>query len=116
MKIITNQGDYGTVIKEKTNFYEVRYDNGKCALIEKHRCEILIPESVIKANHEELNLTRLKLAKSYEKHRMLCVNIQGLKENLEEELKRIQNINTCHSGGFRQGYNKVINKLKEILK
>ena len=61
MKVITNQGEYATVTKVMSNHFEIRCDNGVTKLIEKHRCEELVPISRVKEAEKYLKVaTELK--------------------------------------------------------
>ena len=85
MKVITNQGEYATVKRAKGEYYEVQYDNGKSTMILKDRCEELVPISRVK--EAEKNLHNLQ-----EKHVKVATEIHKLHFEMEEQIKRIDNI------------------------
>ena len=109
MKVITNQGEYATVTKVMSNHFEIRCDNGVTKLIERHRCEELVPISQLKACQEERK-------KATEQTMNLAVKVNKLQTELQEELNNIDGYKTPHAEGWKQCANKVINQVNEILR
>jgi predicted transcriptional regulator len=83
MKVITNQGEYATVTKSMSNHFEIRCDNGVTKLIEKHRCEVLVPISRVK--EVEKNLHNLQ-----EKHVKVATEIHKLHFELGENIECLE--------------------------
>ena len=108
MKVLVNNGKYGTVIKVMANHFEVKYDNGKTALIEKHRCEELVPISKLKEAEKGL-------IKATEQTMRLAVEMNKLHTQFQEELKELESVKTPHAEGWKQCANKVINFINKSL-
>ena len=79
MKVLVNNGKYATVTKVNSNHFEVKYDNGKTTLVEKHRCEELIPRKKFDEAQKQLNETNEKLLK-------VAKEIHKLHFELEEQI------------------------------
>ena len=110
MKVITNQGEYATVTKSMSNHFEIRCDNGVTKLIEKHRCEELVPISRVK--EAEKNLHNLQ-----EKHVKVATEIHKFHFELGEQVKRIENISKPSNIAVADSNRckRVVEKLEKIL-
>ena len=106
MKVITNKGEYATVTKVMSNHFEIRCDNGVTKLIEKHRCEELVPISRVKKYEQNV-------IEATEQTMKLAVEINMLHTMLQEELKKIDGYNTPHAEGWKQCAHKVMNFLTD---
>ena len=102
MKVITNQGEYATVTKVMSNHFEIRCDNGVSKLIEKHRCEELVP------------ISRVKEAEKYLK---VANEIKKLHFDLSEQIEVIESRENLSNSQLVDRYRckSVMNKLDEIL-
>lgn len=109
MKVITNTGEYATVTKVMTNHYQLRYDNGKGGMIERNRCEELVPISRVKEAEQNV-------IKATEQTMRLAVEMNKLHTMLQEELHELKNAKTPHAEGWKQCANKVINFLTNKMK
>ena len=109
MKVLVNNGKYATVTKVMSNHFEVKYDNGKSALVEKHRCQELVPISRVKEAEQSA-------IKATEQMMRLAVEMNKLHTRLQEELHELKNAKTPHAEGWKQCANKVINFLTNKLK
>jgi hypothetical protein len=109
MKVITNTGEYATVTKVMSNHFEIRCDNGVTKLIEKHRCEELVPISKLKE-------AKKNVIKATEQTMRLAVEMNKLHTLLQDELQELENAKTPHAEGWRQCANKVIIFLTNNLK
>ena len=109
MKVITNTGEYATVTKVMSNYYELRYDNGKGGMIERNRCEELVPMSKLKEAEQNV-------IKATEQTMRLAVDINKLHTLLQDELQKLKNAKTPHAEGWKQCANKVINFITNKLK
>ena len=102
MKVITNQGEYATVTKVMSNHFEIRCDNGVSKLIEKHRCEELVP------------ISRVKEAEKYLK---VANEIKKLHFELIEQIEVIESKEKLSNAQLVDRYRckSVLNKLDEML-
>ena len=102
MKVITNQGEYATVTKVMSNHFEIRCDNGVAKLIEKHRCEELVP------------ISRVNEAEKYLK---VSNEINKLRFELIEQIEVIESREKLNNSQLVDRYRckSVLNKLDEIL-
>jgi vacuolar-type H+-ATPase subunit I/STV1 len=110
MKVITNQGEYATVTKVMSNHFEIRCDNGVTKLIEKHRCEELVPISRVK--EAEKNLHNLQ-----EKHVKVATEIHKLHFELGEQIEVIESREDLSNAQLADRYRckRVFEKLEKIL-
>lgn len=110
MKVITNNGEYATVTKVMSNHYEIRCDNGVTKLIEKHRCEELVPMSRVK--EAEKNLHNLQ-----EKHIKVATAIHELHFELGEQIEVIESREDLSNAQLTDRYRckSVWNRLDKIL-
>ena len=109
MKVITNTGEYATVTKVMANHFEIRYDNRKIGIIQRSRCEELVPISKLKAAEQDV-------IKATEQTMRLAVEMNTLHTMLQEQLQELKNSKTPHAEGWKQCANKVINFINNKLK
>ena len=117
MKVITNTGEYATVTKVMANHFEIRYDNRKIGIIQRSRCEELVPIHMLKACQEELEMTRNALHKSHEKHLKVATKIHKLHFELGEQINHYNSQEDLNMKQLTDRYRcrSVWNKLEEIL-
>ena len=117
MKIITNQGEYATVTKTMSNYYEIRCDNGVTKLIENHRCEELVPISQLKACQEELEMNRKALYQRHEKHLKVANELKKLQFELGEQIESIESREDLSMAQLADRYRckQVVERLEKIL-